>query len=174
MRRWLATSFFALLVLVGLEGCATAAKPQAMTVQPRADAAVNPRLKGAITVGEVTGGKKTNPLWTSQVDSEAFRQALDRSLAIAGYLAPPGTAGAYVISAALEKLEQPFIGVTFDVTASVTYRLTGEDATRDFPVTVTGSATLGDAWVGAERLRLANENAINANIKELLRQLEAF
>lgn len=43
-------------VVFGLGGCASPAKPEAMTVKLDAGAPVNARLKGAIALGQVTGG----------------------------------------------------------------------------------------------------------------------
>jgi len=157
-----------------LGGCATAAKPQAMVVQPQVSAVVNPKLAGAIKVGAVTGGKSTNPLWTSQVDDAGFGSALERSLAIAGYLAPSGGTPVYTLSAELGKLQQPLFGLSFDVTSTLTYHLEGNGTKTDYPVTAIGTAKVADAWVGVERLRIANERAISENIKALLERLQTY
>lgn len=174
MRQRLLACALVVFAAGGLEGCATAAKPQAMIVQPQPAAVVNPKLKGALRVNSVSGGQSTNPMWASKVDNAGFKQALERSLSIAGYLAPSGSDAPFVLDANLQNLKQPLIGVSFDVTSSVHYRVTGVDVARDYSVTATGTATFSDAWVGVERLRIANENSINENIKALLRHLEAF
>ena len=145
-----------------------------MTVQPTEHAALNPKLKGAIRVESVTGGADTNPLWESKVDNDSFKKALEDSLSIAGYLAPGNSDAPYVISAALEKLKQPFIGLTFDVTSTVLYKISGNSIKKEYPVTATGTATMSDAFVGVERLRIANEKSIKENIKALLIQLQNF
>jgi len=172
--RFSAVSAIALCVGV-LAGCATSATHQAMTVQPQAAAVVNPKLKSAIRVDAVTGGKDTNPLWTSQVDDAGFKKALEDSLAIAGYLATGNNANApYTLSAELKELDQPLLGFTFDVKSSVVYKLSGNGSTKDYPVTATGTATVSDAFVAIERLRIANEKSIQENIKVLLKELEHF
>lgn len=170
--------FFVLMLAVAmapLVGCATAAKPQAMAVQTvPAATSVNENLKAAMRVADVTGGKNTNPLWTSQVDAAGFKTALEQSLRVAGYMAPSADAARYVISANLKKLDQPILGLTFDVTSSIDYRVTNAEDTRNFPITATGSAGVGDAFFGVERLRLANENSINENIKAFLKALSNY
>jgi hypothetical protein len=160
-----------LAMVLQLGGCATPATSQAMTVKPAAVAALNPKLKGALRVGEVGGGKDTNPLWTSQVDNAGFKKALMDSLAITGYLAQDPVQARYSVDATLVSLDQPVFGLTYDVKSEVNYKLTGPARTQSFPVRATGTATTGDAFVGVERLRIANERSIMENIKEFIQQL---
>lgn len=164
----------AMVATLNLSGCATPATSQAMTVQPGATAPANPHLKGAIKLGEVSGGKDTNPLWTSQVDNAGFKKALSDSLAIGGYLAPSPEQAKYEVKADLVSLDQPLFGFTLDVKSSVDYRLSGTGVSRAYPVNVTGSATTSDAFVAIERLRMANERAIMENIKAFLNELARF
>lgn len=161
-------------LLLNLAGCATSATSQAMTIKPGITAAVNPKLKGQVAIAEVKGGKDTNPLWTSQVDAPGFKKALTDSLAIAGYLAPEGTKARYQVSANLVSLDQPFGGFTMDVKSDVKYQLTGGAAPRSIDVKATGSATVSDAFVGFERLRIANERSVMENIKDFINQLAAY
>jgi len=163
-----------MLCVAALAGCATSATHQAMTVQPQASAVVNPKLKSAIRVDAVNGGKDTNPLWTSQVDNAGFKKALEDSLAIAGYLATANASAPYTLSADLKELDQPLFGLTFDVKSSVVYKLSGNGSSKEYPVNVTGTATTSDAFVAIERLRIANERSIQENIKALLKELERF
>jgi hypothetical protein len=162
------------VVVLHLTGCATSATPQAMTVKPGTTAAVNPKLKGALKVGDVTGGQETSPMWKSQVDNPSFKKALQDSLAISGYLATDPAQAKYAVSANLAALDQPFMGFTLDVKSSVVYQLTGPGVSRSYPVTATGSATVSDAFAAVERLRLSNERSILENIKEFINQLAKF
>jgi hypothetical protein len=170
----LACAAAGLAVLLNLGGCATSATSQAMTVKPGTTAAVNPKLKGAVAVEQVTGGKDTNPLWASQVDNAGFRKALEDSLNIAGYLATDPAKAQYKVSADLKALDQPFIGITFDVKSHVDYKLTGPKGATPYKVDATGSASPSDAFVGVERLRIANERSVLENIKEFLNQLAKY
>ncbi len=162
-----------------LAGCATPASYQSMTVQPDASAAApNPKLKGKVEVVGVTGGKDTNPLWTSQVDDKGFTKALSDTIAIAGYQTPPGQPASYRLSARLQSLDQPAFGLTFDVKSSVMYTLEASggnaQSRREIPITASGIATTSDAFVAVERLRIANERSILENLKALLKQLQDY
>lgn len=156
--------------------CATPATYQAMTVQPDAQSkAPNPKLKGQVELGTIGGGKDTNPLWTSQVDNENFTKALGDSLAISGYQPASGQPAKYRLSADLKELDQPLMGFTFDVKSSIVYTLEAADgsmAKQQIPVNATGTATVSDAFVAIERLRIANERSILENIKALLKRLQ--
>jgi uncharacterized lipoprotein YajG len=161
-------------VLFNLAGCATPSTSQAMTVRPGSTAAVNPKLKGAVAVGEVTGGKETSPLWVSKVDNAGFKKALTDSLAISGYLAADASQAKYSVAAELDALEQPFVGFTLDVKSSVNYKLSGPAGVRAYPIKATGTATVSDAFAAVERLRIANERSMLDNIKQFVNELSNF
>jgi hypothetical protein len=154
-----------------LQGCATNASQAAMSVNA-GELAVKPsaKLTSAISVRSVTGGKETNPLWTSEVDNSGFKNALIQSINVAGYGSSSEKAK-YFIDAELQKLDKPLIGLTFDVTSTVNYRVSGDGFQKEFPITATGTATFSDAWAGLERLRIANEKSIKENIKLFLVEL---
>jgi len=160
------------LAVTILVGCATPASQQAMSVSMQdIPANSNAKLKGQVLVGNVTGGKETNPMWTSQVDTQGFRGALDKSIAMAGYRAADASQAKYSVDANLKDLNQPLFGFSFDVVSTVLYTVTGEGQKRQIPVTATGTATTSDAFVGMERLRIANERSIKENIKLFLQKL---
>lgn len=161
-----------ILAVVILVGCATPATQQSMSVSTQdVPTALNANLKGQVVVANVTGGKETNPMWTSQVDSQSFKGALDKSIAIAGYKANDPSKAKYSVDANLQELNQPMFGFTFDVVSTVLYTVTGEGIQRQMPVTATGTASTSDAFVGIERLRIANERSIKENIKLFLQKL---
>jgi hypothetical protein len=163
---------FTCIFVALLAGCATPATQQAMSVTLQGlPAKASPALKGQVSVGNVTGGKETNPLWTSQVDAPSFKGALDKSIALAGYKAADGVPAKYRIDAHLNELTQPLLGLTFDVVSTVLYTVNGDGKQTQIPVTATGVATMSDAFVGLERLRIANERSIQENIKLFLQKL---
>ena len=170
MKLFLSTFCLVSLVLV-LPGCATNASPAAMSLNSN-ELGIKPnaKLKNAVSVRSVTGGKETNPLWTSEVDNTGFKNAITQSVAVVGYAAPSNKAK-YLVDAELQKLDKPIIGLTFDVTSTVNYRVEGEDFQRNIPITATGTASFSDAWAGAERLRIANEKSMKENIKLFLLEL---
>lgn len=154
-----------------LHGCASPATVQGMTVSSSMTEHTNERLKNAIRIENVSGGKETNPLWTSQVGPNEFRQALEGSLGNAGYLANSAGQAKYALTANLLELDQPLLGLTLDVTSKVQYQFKGEGIDKSIPISATGTATFSDAAVGITRLRIANEKSILENIKALLKQL---
>lgn len=176
MRRLAGALFAAALVA----GCATPAGVERMQVDTslamRTAAAASP-LQGKVAVNDVTGGSETNPLWVSKVSSGDFARALESSLRDAGLLAADAKAGPYTLAANLQSLEQPFFGLSLTVTATVKYllieRATGKTVYEQTVVTP-HTAQLGDALLGFERLRLANEGAMRANISRLIEELIAI
>lgn len=161
-----------LAAAVNLQGCATGANIQGMTYERAASGQV---LQGQVAVAAITGGKQTSPLWTSQVSSEAFEGALKNSLLKAGMLNQTGTAP-LTLEAQLISLKQPAFGLDMTVTATVSYQL--KDASGKVVMVENLStpytATVGDAFAGVKRLRLANEGAIRKNIEMLITKLEAL
>lgn len=154
-----------------LVGCATPASQQAMTVNA-SDISVNTseKLKEQVLIRSVTGGKDTNPLWTSQVDSQSFKAALEQSLAAIGYKTNSASAK-YKIDANLQDLNQPGFGLTFNVQSTVAYTVATDARTNNVPITATGTATPSDAIIATERLKIANERSIKENIKAFINRL---
>ena len=163
-------------VLAVVAACASPARMNAMIPERSADTLIseNSPLAEAITIAKVDGGSETNPLWMSEVGNPEFRAALESSLANHAMLAKGP--GKYRLDVTLSKLDQPFSGIDMTVTASVRYRLL--DQTTNAPVyeeliTQPYTASFGDAFLGVERLRLANEGAIRVNIATFLKELVA-
>ena len=161
------------LTIVG--ACASAARPDRM-VPDLADAgaaANRSPLSGSIVVTKVGGGEKTNPWATSKVGSEDFGEALRLSLSQRGYLAADQAAAPYRLSVFLVDLKQPGGGYTLTVDSVVRYVLAKHDGEVVFDDLITASYRAGfsDSVIGIERLRLANEGSIKANIGQFLENL---
>lgn len=172
-KSWVVKCLSALVVGLVLSGCASPARIERMTAAVSAYPSLGD-LKGAVALADVTGGSDTNPLWKSQVSSEAFRRALENSLQLAGLQNPMLSGKKYYLKAELLRLEQPFAGFDMTVSASVRYSLvdksTGKEIyTRVIPAAHT--ATMSDTLIGSERLMMANEGAIKANIQLLIQDL---
>lgn len=161
---------------VGIGGCAAPARVEQMSISASdvSNIATPPELRSNVAIHDVTGGKETNPMWMSNVGSAEFEQALEASLRAGGMLAPSRAAGKYMLTAHLEKLDQPAFGVNFTVTATVQYTLSERATGKDVfirKVTTPYTASFGDAVLGVERLKLANEGAIRANIAKFLEDM---
>ncbi|WP_164962446.1 hypothetical protein [Rubrivivax sp. JA1026] len=173
--------FATLAALTGalvLAGCSTPARMEQMQVESSlGDRAAfqNSILRSQIAMKDVTGGKETNPMWISNVSSEEFARALEASLRGAGLLADNRQGSKYLLTAHLLKLDQPLMGASMTVTATVQYtlveRATGKDVFSRTLVTPF-TAAWNAAFLGAERLKLANEGSIRANIGALIEALK--
>ena len=177
LRPGLVLALLALVVVTSpLAGCATAARSPAMTARTSAVSGipVPAALQRNIAVGAVSGGHDTNALWMSKVGNEEFERALRDSLAAAGMLAAGPGPGQYVLLADLQRLKQPVFGFNMRVTAVVNYQL--RERSSGMPVfqtevTTPYTAEMSEAFLGVERLKLANEGAIRENIEHLILEL---
>ena len=166
--------FTIVLLAAALTACASASKPGAMVAELTEATIIDESsvLRENIAVGDVSGGKETNPLWTSEVSSEDFAEALRLSFTSHAMLAMGESQ--YRLDAELVKLKQPFAGFNMTVTSIVAYTLTdvatGKVVYKD-TVEEAYTAKVGDAFMGVQRLRLANEGSIKGNISTLIKSL---
>lgn len=172
----LASTFAVALTLVGCAAPARVDQMQTSSSMETRTAAANSPLKDAITVKDVTGGKETNPMWVSNVSSSDFARALEASLKDAGLLSGNNQASKYMLVAHLQKLDQPLFGASLTVTATVQYSLVERSTNKEVfarTVSMPYTAAWNDAFLGSERLKLANEGAIRVNIQQLIDALLA-
>lgn len=171
---------FRLLIVAAcltLAACASGAKPEAMisAAAPGQELPQKSPLRDSMSVGAVTGGSETSPLWKSEVSSKDFAEALRQTLVARTMIA---TANArYVLAAELIELDQPLLGgFDMEVTSKVKYTLTRtKDSKTVFETTVTApyTANFSSTFLGVERLRLANEGSMRENIRIMLDELIA-
>lgn len=176
MVRKLAVAGVALAMVAGLGACASSSRPEAMTVLPSTVQAAQPQdfAYRGLKIVNVNGGTGTNPLWTSQVSNQDFRIALEASLRVANYLGSEANAPLSV-TASLVDLKQPFAGLDMSVISTVRYSVSNGDGNLvyDETVSATGTARMGEAFVGTERLRLANEYSIRENIRSFIERFRS-
>lgn len=161
------------LFVLFLLGCASGSKMENMVYVESEEVrgSYDPALTNAVTVASLSGGKKTNPMWTSQVSDEDFSGAVKESL-IAQNL--HSDEGRFQLQVILLELIQPVFGFSFTVTTQVRYLL--EDSSTESVVldeTIVGefTATVSDAFAGIKRLRLANEGSVRKNIEGFFEKL---
>lgn len=157
-----------------VSACASGANPTAMVPDVTAanQIGMSSPLYEEVSVGNVSGGRETNPLWTSQVSSEDFAEALRRSFSAHAMLATD--TGTYRLDAELVELNQPFMGINMTVNSTVQYTLTNVqtgEVVYDQLIAENHTATVGDAFVGVTRLRMANEGSIRANIDRMIGEI---
>jgi hypothetical protein len=126
---------------------------------------------------QVSGGRETDPTTgLPQVSNEVFAEAV-RSAIVSAHLFPEvvdGQSAPYRLTVNLISLQQPLIGYRFTVTMEAGWELREVHADRTMwkkGVTSSYAATMGDAFVGATRLRLATEGAARENIRQALEQV---
>lgn len=160
--------------LMGLAACASASRPEAMTLSatPGLTASAGDLGYHSVTSVIVSGGHETNPIGGSDVSNADFKTALENSLAAAGYMGSDGRP--MVVTANVVELNQPVMGLDFSVTSRIQYSVTsdGRVVFNDL-VAATATATMGEALLGDERLRLANEKSIKENIKQFITRFRA-
>ncbi|MFM7692212.1 MAG: hypothetical protein ACKPAC_22565 [Alphaproteobacteria bacterium] len=167
----------ALLVLaLGLSACASGAQPGAMLAPntPQTTISANSNLRGAVGIGQVSGGRETNPLLMSDVSSRDLAEALRLSLAARTMLAIRDER--FKLEANMINLEQPIMGASMTVTSKIRYRLTrvADNAiVFEREITAPFTAAFTSSLVGVERLKLANEGSIRENISQFLAALIA-
>ena len=172
----------AALTAVALAGCGAPTQPLPMVVTP-ADALqirgwVPDALMGQVAIATVKGGQDTNRWWGSKVSALALQQALEESLYAVGMkpLAPQ-PAARFELQAELVQLDQPLIPAA-GVTVGVAVRYTLVDKAGEGRILYqrrianNDEARLSEAILSpSDRLRIANERALRANIDTLLRDL---
>lgn len=173
-----APTFAAFVVMLALLGAcaATPVRPSAMVPDlaglPPGPA---PAYRQSIVVGPVSGGPGASALWTAAIDAAQFQAALGRTLQAGGLGGIDG--GRFRLDATLVKLEKPFAGYGMTVEAVVAYRLTDTvtgAVVYDASLATPGTATLDDAIDNNTRLVLANERAVQANLRRLVEALYAL
>ena len=176
MRLWHGVLVLVLTLL--LAACATPARREQMTIATPTPSHTAPAaLKQAISLGPVSGGKQTNPLWVSNISSEDFEAALRSSMLAAQLLVPDGKECRVKLTAQLLSLAQPAFGLDMTVTASVLYTLVDCRTQKEVwvqTITLPYTAAFGDSLIGVERLKLANEGAARVNIQKLVELLAAY
>lgn len=166
----------AILLAFGLGACATPSIPGAMVPSLVESNIIeeDSTLYQSVAVGDVSGGKKTNPLWVSKVATDDFAEALRQTLSAHAMLATD--TNDYSLDAELVSLKQPFGGLNMKVTSVVSYTLTDvstDEVVFQTQVEMPYTAKMGDAFVGSERLKLANEGSIKANLAAMITELTA-
>lgn len=165
----------AALPLACIGACAPPASYSAMVAGAPPGQGPAPVYRNAITVGSVTLGRDTGTPWTSAVSPEQVRQALVQTLAAAG-LGREGS-GRFRLDGQLLTLSRPYAGFAMTVTAAIAWRLTdmiGGAVVYDRTLRGLGTATLDDAVDNNNRLRIADQRAIRANLQQLVQDLYAL
>ena len=161
-----------LAVLLFCAGCASGAKPEAMIAQIHLPVHKSP----SNVVVAVLGGRGTSIMGASQISDEDFAQALRRSIEQSGLFAQALTDGLskYLLQAFIVQVNQPMFGASMTVSMEVNYTLARTEPKQvvwQKAVSSTYTAPFSAAFVGATRLRLANEGAARKNIEQAIQEM---
>ncbi len=165
----------AALSLACVGACASPANYSAMVAGVPPGLGPAPVYRNAITVGSVTLGRDVGTPWSAAAGPDQVQQALLQTLAGAGLGRPAG--GRFRLDGQLLTLSRPYAGFAMTVTAAIAWRLT--DVTSgtmvyDRALQGLGAATLDDAVDNNNRLRIAEQRAVRANLQQLVQELYAL
>jgi len=158
-------------VAVFLSRCASSASIEGMTVK---DYKVEKQIGDKISIKSVTGGKKTNPLWVSNISNKNFEEALKKSILESNAFTKIDaiTDGDWVLEVNVISVSRP-MGFNLTVKTIIEYNLYDKNKlVFSKNISQSGNATMSDALFGTKRLRLANEISAKNNIKEMLHSLK--
>jgi len=165
------TRILIVTAVVGLAACASAPNREAMTVG-------TPATKGhpySVSV-QTQGGKDTSAMTGSNVSNEDLKAAIESSIIQSKLFKSvvQGKNGDYELTVTVTQITRPLIGVSFTVNMEAGWALTKvSDRTVAMRKVINSShtATMGDAVVGATRMRMAIEGATRNNIAQGLQAI---
>jgi hypothetical protein len=158
-----------------LTACATPTTSQGMT-----PTAIQTTTKHAKSVSlDVSGGQDTSSMGKSQISSEAYAKALTDAINASKTFSSviQGKGGDYLLTVTLFNIDQPSFGGAFTVKLEAGWQLQRADngaIVWQESIKSEHTATMGDAFVGVERLRLATEGAARNNIAQGLAKVSAL
>ena len=169
IKKYLLFVFFA-LITIHLTSCATNADPNAMSYIPSQPSSYHSYLKRNIAVGYVGGGHDS--IFSSRINNPQFKKALQNSLNIAGLQAYDSHAN-YTLNATIKELTKPFFGINATAELTVLYTIVDNNNEIIYKKDISSSYTAkyAEAFVAAERFRLAVEGTTRENIKILIKDL---
>jgi hypothetical protein len=153
-------------------GCATGAKPEAMTAVLTIPVHQSPSTVAV----SVLGGRDTSAMGASQISDEDFATALRQSIEQSKLFARVSDEGTtnYQLQAFITQVNHPYFGASMTVSMEVDYTLSRTQPKQTvWHKTMTSSYTapFSAAFVGATRLRLAMEGAARRNIEQAIQEI---
>lgn len=163
---------FVCAVVLWLAGCATPATKQALVVDDTSFRAKNPY---SVSVS-ASGGGETGAMGYTNISNEDLVGAIEESILKSGlFFSVVKSSGAdYKLSVSLISMSKPIFGLDFKIDMEMAWSLvntrTGEAVMRE-SIKSSHTATPGDAFVAATRIRLAVEGAAKNNIRQGLQKI---
>lgn len=159
-------------IALAFSGCATPTKSTSMA-SAKTDFGAKYNESVSVTVA---GGSETKSSGKSQISNEALAESIKASIESSALFAKVLGADAadYRLHAEIVRVEQPTMGFNMTVTLEIQWALLRKADTN--PVwqkaeLTTFTATVGDAFAGVARLRMATEGAAKLNIEQALAEI---
>ena len=173
--RWKVISITSCCLFIWASGCAAPAASSKMVPH---DCQLTKKHPYTVNV-EATGGRGTNPLWTSQISSDDFTDAVSSAIAESGLFKEVfyEDQADYLLQVAILDCSQPAIGLDVTVALETNWKLSKIQQADQYQlvwsdtVSTSYTAQVGEALLGVERLKKANEGAARVNIKEAIERL---
>lgn len=160
------------LLALMLAGCASPADRVAMTPQ---NLNVSKHFPSSLRV-QTSGGSETGTMDSSNVANADLKAAIEDAVMHSKLFKSivQGTDGDYDLSVSVTSLSKPLFGATFTVEMETAWSLTKSSDRKVVmrkAIQSTGTASMGEAFAGVTRLRLAVEKATSANISQGLQAI---
>lgn len=152
---------------LAMGGCAAPANRAAMTPS---DMVISKHFPYSLSVSS-GGGSETGTMDSSNIADADFKAAIEEAVRNSKLFTSiiQGSGGDYELNVRVTSLSKPLFGTTFTVQMEAAWSLT-RVADRNVmlrkAVQSSGTATMGDAFAGVTRLRLAVEAAARDNISQ--------
>lgn len=165
-----------ILLLLSLTSCVTIPVPHSAMLPPSktyATLPALPKLHEKIEVKNVAVPEDATAHY-AKVTKEQFAEALRTALQIAGLASKGMGNGKYYLDATIVQIEQPSFGLNFTVNTRIKYKLyskTDNVIVYEDTITLSGGATMAEAFKADERVRLATGKALSENITHLIKVL---
>ena len=157
-------------------GCASGPTASSMIASVKTQSQVV--ADGSLVVGEVTGGKETNPMLVSSIDNESFREALYKSILSAGLFQETlleGDEGYFLDTEIIS--QEVKSGINMSATILVRYELYKKNEHKPVwseNIFSQHEASFEETFYGVKRAQLANEGAVKDNITKLILMLRSY
>ena len=161
---WAATAWLA--------GCASPASKQELIVDDASFGTQHPHSVSVIA----GGGGETGAMDYTNISNEDLAGAIEESIINSGLFSSvvKGDGADYKLSAYLVSMSKPVFGFSFTIHMEMSWSLvntaTGDAVMRE-SIKSTHTATAGEAFAAATRIRLAVEGAAEENIRQGLQKI---
>lgn len=161
-----------MMIVLIVTGCAVATNPVAMVPEGYVAEKIQPY---SVKI-HVSGGEETSSLGRSNISDPALKEAIETAISKTRafkQLIKMGDAD-FELSASIVTVNQPIMGGSFTVKTDLAWVLTKQQGNKVVwrkLIRSEHTISVGEAFAGAVRLRLATEGAVRNNIEKALKEI---